>query len=623
MSQRCAPLRALALCLCAQALCAAAASAEVAQVEAEQARPEITALRIEGIESVPEKSIAEAILTRAPDWRPWVDGPRFDEAILSEDMDRIRSALRREGFYDARAEYRLEWEDAAREQVEVEIRVEEGPPVLLLALEVELPPGDWLSPADRAALLLDLPLVLDQRFSAKLYEEAKQRVLGRLAERGFAAARLVGGAQVALATHTASVEWQVIPGPVVRFGATRVEGLEKVEPELVTRELGFEPGERYSLSELEASRRRIYDTGLFRAVTLQPLRSPVPEGATPADSLEWPLRAIVDERPPRSVSASAGFGTEDRFRARLAWEHRNFLGQARRLELSGRYSSILSGLETRFRQPHFLSPRLTLSAELSLLHEEEPSFTANRLTLGYSLSHPIAWRIDGRIGQRFELADVTDLDVLDPSGEETYRLSSLVFGLSRNTLDAPLDPRRGHFLDFSAEPTLHALGSEQDFLKLAARGSWFTPLPRLSALVLLARLDLAVIQPLRNTQREQVPIVSRLFAGGTGSVRGFELDELGPVDVNGDPLGGLTRTLGTLELRFPIWKLLGGVVFTDAGQVAAQPWDFDVELFSVAVGPGLRVKTPIGAIGLDYGYLVRRPRDLDRHRVHFSVGLNF
>jgi outer membrane protein assembly factor BamA len=606
-------------------------AAPLRAVAEEPRPPEIAALRFTGIESVPEKLASDAILTRGPDWRPWVKRPRLDEETLKEDMDRIRAALRREGFYEARAKYELAYEDEAREEVEIEIQITEGEPVLLATLEVELPDGDWLSRADREALLEDLPLVLDQRFGATRYAEAKKRVLARLAERGYAAARLVGGAQVELGVHRARVDWRVIPGPVVRFGPlVEVEGLSSVERELVTREVELDTDQRYSESELEAARRRIYDTGLFRAVTLQPLKTPVAEDATPDDSVVWPLRAIVDERPPRSLSASVGYGSEDEFRARLAWEHRNLFGQARKLDLSGRYSSILSGFEGRFRQPRLWLPKLALTAELSGLHEEEPSFTANRITTGYLLHHPIAWKIEGRVGQRFEYADVTDLDVLDPSGEESFRLSSLVFGLTRNTLDDPIDPRDGLFVDLSAQPTLSRLGSQQDFATFAARGSWFTPLPALPMLVLLARVDLASIETLRDTRHDQVPIVARLFAGGTGSVRGFELDQLGPVDVNGEPLGGLTRTLGTLELRFPIWKLIGGVGFVDAGQVSEDPWEFDRDNFAVAVGPGLRVKTPIGAIGVDYGRILRRPREatggprkIDRDRFHFSVGVTF
>ena len=147
----------------------------------------------------------------------------------------------------------------------------------------------------------------------------------------------------------------------------------------------------------------------------------------------------------------------------------------------------------------------------------------------------------------------------------TQFVRPLVRALYGTTLDEPLDPHRGHFVDLSVEPTLRALGSQQDFAKLAARGSWFRPLPRLPELVLLARLDLAVIQPLRHTRRAQVPIVSRLFAGGTGSVRGFELDQLGPVDANGEPLGGLTRNAErTRQIKFtcPLHTEVMGVLTT-------------------------------------------------------------
>ncbi len=550
-----------------------------------------------------------------PSFWPWRARPVLDEETLREDLDRIVAFYRDRGYYEAQAEYALEGHGRS---VRIEIRVREGEPVRVSEREVVLPEGPWLATEEKGELLAALPLAPGAIFGADPYREAREELLRRLANRGHPAARIEGGAEVDLAARSARVHWQVDPGPPVRFGAVSVEGLLGVEQELVLAELVFRQGDPFSQDALDRSQKKVYELGLFRSVSLQARApEPVPEGApVPAEPRQWRVAVRVEERPPRSVRVGVGYGSEDQFRARISWLHRNFLGRARSLELAAKYSSLVAGVEGRVTQRRFLEPLLRLEADASALRETEPSFTANRAGVGLTLIRPILPPWTGRVGYRFELADVTDLDALDPSGAESARLGTLKLALERDTVDDKVAPRSGTHLELRAEPTLGALGSDTDFVTLAAEGRAFLPV---GPAVLALRLRLGAIEPVFGSDRSDVPIFKRFFSGGSNSVRGFDYQELGPRDANGEPLGGLTLTESTAELRFPIWRFLEGVTFFDAGQVARGPFAFDPDDLYYSAGPGLRVRTPLGALGLDWGYLLRRPPGVDRWRIHFSV----
>ena len=120
--------------------------------------------------------------------------------------------------------------------------------------------------------------------------------------------------------------------------------------------------------------------------------------------------------------------------------------------------------------------------------------------------------------------------------------------------------------------------------------------------------------------RLEVPLPERFFAGGSSSQRGFPDNQAGPRDlITGFPIGGTALLLNNVELRFPlIGDNLRGVIFHDAGNVYSQLGkvsfrynqkditDFDYMVH--ALGFGIRYRTPVGPIRVDFGYALNPPR---------------
>ena len=128
-----------------------------------------------------------------------------------------------------------------------------------------------------------------------------------------------------------------------------------------------------------------------------------------------------------------------------------------------------------------------------------------------------------------------------------------------------------------------------------------------------------------------MPFFKRYFLGGATNLRGWGRFEVSPLSGGGLPIGGASFVNLSAELRTPVWRSLGVVLFVDGGNVWQDPWDFKVGDLRYDVGPGLRYQTPIGPIRADLGYqltpspglLVNGTSEARRVRFHFSIGQAF
>ena len=126
---------------------------------------------------------------------------------------------------------------------------------------------------------------------------------------------------------------------------------------------------------------------------------------------------------------------------------------------------------------------------------------------------------------------------------------------------------------------------------------------------------------------DDVPIYERFFAGGAYSIRGYEERMVGPIDcVSKNPLGGNSLLIGNIEYTYPVFDFLRFACFYDVGNVWKKLSDIGSGGFKSGVGFGVRIKTPIGPIRLDYGVPLSKQAGEDEKksgRVHFSMGSGF
>jgi outer membrane protein insertion porin family len=167
------------------------------------------------------------------------------------------------------------------------------------------------------------------------------------------------------------------------------------------------------------------------------------------------------------------------------------------------------------------------------------------------------------------------------------------------------------------------MGGNRDFWKFYTRYSHYFPFWRNSALEIKGRLGME--QPYDDTN--SIPIYERFFAGGADSIRGYDERSVGPVDpVTADPLGGESVVIGNIEYIYPLFSFLKVAAFYDVGNVWEKLGDIGSGGFKSGIGFGVRVKTPMGPIKLDYGIPLNTEPGQEKKKggmFHFSASNTF
>ena len=565
-------------------------------------------IEISGNTKFSDSEILKELLTQVRPWYLfWEAENAFDPITFREDLERIRRFYEARGYYQTRVTYDLAVDPQAG-ALQVNIQIVEGPPVIVSEVNVEVS-GSGLAPPD-------LPIKQGEIFVEDSYRKGEETLRNFFLERGYAHVTTERRAEVNLDQDQARVWYQADPGPLSVFGETTVQGTKEVDPEIVLRELAYRPGEIFSPAKIAESQAKIVALDLFGLVRIAPKEVPDKPSIVP-------MEVQVSEKEAREIRVGVGYGTEDQFRAQLRWQHNNWLGGGRRLSLEARYSSIFTTGAITLIQPHFFSPRTRGIVSLRQDRDDEDTYLLNASRFNPRVEHGFTPQLVGFIAYRLEydrldrISQAT-IDALGPVRERGM-MSGPTLGLVWNTSDGPLNPTRGEVVSFTFGQAGKIWGGQYSFYKATAEAKKYLLLGWET--ILAGRLKIGFAEPLG--PEENLPIFERFYAGGEKSVRGYARRKLGPLNANGDPIGGLSLIEGSLELRRPIWGPLGGALFIDFGQVSLRSFDLPVNDLKFGSGFGLNYQTPLGPLALYLGFPWRPPRGEANWQIYFSVGAYF
>jgi outer membrane protein insertion porin family len=187
--------------------------------------------------------------------------------------------------------------------------------------------------------------------------------------------------------------------------------------------------------------------------------------------------------------------------------------------------------------------------------------------------------------------------------------------------DNVFNPTKGRVINLGGDFVGSFLGGDQDFYVLRTGYTEYFTFLKKHQIEFQARLSTSDAFGKTST----TPAYERFFAGGLGTVRGFGYRRVGPQQ-DGEAVGGQTMAIVNLDYTFPLPLLdaFRGVLFTDWGNVSEKSYNIDFGNFCGSVGPGIKVKTPIGPLAFYYGYPVLHADDKDKHgRFEFSLSRSF
>lgn len=617
------------------ALLAAPACRETGDVE-------VTSIKFDGATAVTSSELKAVIATRESGFLPWSRKHFFDRAEFDRDVQRIQAYYADKGYPEAKVVgVDVDMNDA-KDKAAVTVRISEGEPIVVTNIVFE---GLDAIPADHLdRLKSQLPLKVGAPRDQRLTLASHDLIVAELRDHGFPYGSVRALERPEAEPRRVQIAMVADTGPKSVFGAISVEGVASVDEEVIRRELAFNEGDLYQLSRITESQRRLYGLELFQFVNITPK---LPEDRSP----KVPVVITVTEGKHRRLQLAAGYGSEEKARARINWRHVNFGGGARTGETEAKWSSLEQGLRGSFIEPYLFQRGLSVRLSGSTWWAQEPIYeyrsSGGRLVLskdfsraGIGADRGVRNRVSLALVREYEdyaisetaLADATFREELialglDPdTGRGKGTLSSFEIDFERNTAAQPLNPRQGYSISGHVESAGTLLGGSFNYNEVLGEARVYLPLgPR------IVWANRARSGTLAGSDGAQIPFYKRYFVGGSNSVRGWGRYQVSPLSPAGMPIGGRTMVELSTEARFPIRGKLTGVAFVDGGNVWRDPWNVQLNDLRWAAGPGIRYETPIGPVRFDLGVqlnpieglVIEGNQEKRKWRVHFSIGQAF
>ena len=453
--------------------------------------------------------------------------------------------------------------------------------------------------------------------------------------------------------HALNVTFHVVTGPHVQIGEIRFEGLKRVHERLVRRRLLLHTGEPYSALAVERARKDLLTLGVFASVNVRLADSPDGEGRVP-------VTFQMEERPRHAVSLSGAYSSDLGGSAGVNWSDRNVRGNAEQLNLSatvinlGGTATTGVGYDTsaKYVLPEFAHRDQSLQFAVGAIKQALQAYEQKAVTSGVTLSRKLSSVWTGTVGISAVRETITQEGIA-----QDYTLFALPLGILYDSTDLPsplndathgvrasltLAPTRSHgHLDTTFYITQFSIADYLDLHRLfrTERGRSVLAVRALLASALGATVSVETIDGVQ-VRVPDLPPDQRFYAGGSGTVRGYRYQSVGPEFPDGNPVGGTALSAINVEFRQRFGRSFGAALFADAGAVGERlsplsglihggrcssgaPSQSTTNCWAVGVGAGLRYYTPIGALRL---YLAlptyRRPND-DRFGAYIGLGQAF
>lgn len=442
-------------------------------------------------------------------------------------------------------------------------------------------------------------------------EALETLLVRRLKESGYAFAESNGiDALASRADATVELTYALNPGPRVRLGQMNVpEGLRTREQAIEILRT-WQPGDLYTPALMDRLRTRLRSTGLFDGIGAAIRETPESDGTHTVD-------LKLSEGKPRSVGAGISFSTTDGAGAEAFWERRNFTGWGDTVRLEALAATQESHVTAGYERPNIGRYGRTLRAEAGIRNEETDAYDLQGIRVGADLSQPFNKNFTLSAGAAIDATRSLDLAARTAGTESYVELVtlSLPLGATYDTVREPLDPQGGNRVFLGVEPGISLGGGAASYTRIAGSASTYRRIA--DGLVAAIRAEAGTF-----LGEDEVPADRKFFAGGGGSVRGYEYQSLSPSDANGNVIGGDALFNTSVELRWRKSDRWGYVAFVDAGAAAANLGDAASDM-RAAFGLGVRYFPGFGPIRFDIATPIDRRDGEDPVQVYISIGQSF
>lgn len=623
----------------------------------------LTEVRFEGNREYSDDRLRELVATQPSGLLsnlPVVGGDAgLVSSTLSADLDNLRAFYALEGYVDAKVgPADVEVLEEPRE-IRVTIPIEAGLQQRVTGLSI-----DGVEALDRDQLREAVPLRQGGPFHPRILDLSLNEIRSRYEAEGYSAVNVSANTTWNPDHTRVDVAIRVLEGPQTVVDRLIVRGNRRTHTEVIRRAVDLERGEPVSRGRLLEAERQLYRLGIFSRASLE--LTPAPLGAESRDVV-----VRVEEGRVRSLRYGVGVEydsdlDEVSYGGSVGVSHANLFGRGISASADARVLSREEQYRLFVEQPTLGDLAIPVNYSLFRNEERRSSFRVLRRGGRVEARRQLTPRTRFGLAYDYRIVDNAPLDFVPPGADDdlqrtdqTLRVSSLIPSLFMDYRDDPVNPREGWSSLVQLQWAFPVLSAEADYLKLFLQHSQYLPLgfatlavsARVGGIEPLAPLPADIrdpfIPPGLGLPSEDIFLAERFFAGGDASHRAYGRDELGiPFatclgsggeevaedcaatlfpDATGDlkAAGGNGLALLNVDLRFPLFGPVEGVVFYDAGNLWADWRQIDLGDFRSGAGVEVRYTSPVGPLRVGIGVPLDPYDGADDYNLYLSLGTPF
>jgi translocation and assembly module TamA len=507
------------------------------------------------------------------------------------------------------------------------VRIETGPQFVLAAPDVQFQDPATTEPAELGAELTTLRRQASEQLNLRPGQpgqagpilEAEAAALNYLRVSGYADAEVLPRRVVVdHANRTVTPTFNFNPNAAVTLGAVAIQGDTRTLPRWMRRLPEWRPGDRYTPASLAALERRILETGAYNGAT-------VSLGQAKPNEVPGTPRTIVvqlTDKPEALLETELSYSTSEGIGGDLSYSRFNLFGRGDTATVAGRFAQIEQRLEIGLRQPHWQRPRQTAALVIEAFRDDTEAFRETGIGVRADVTRQFSEWSFVSLGATANINRGREPSFIDPTLgiERDYTALAVRAAFALDRTDNRLNPLEGYRIDGAIEPNTLTGDANLTFVRLQAQTTgYYSPQERLT---LAGRANIA---SLVGGSIPDIPSPRRLYAGGGGSVRGYEYQGIGPRynDVNRTPVGGLSLVEVSAEVRYRLENSqFGMVTFLDAGTLSdSSTPDFTDVRYSAGIG--VRYFLEFAPIRFDIAVPLDSRRGSDDVQVYIGVGQGF
>lgn len=583
----------------------------------------IRAINIVGARDYTEKELLKQFILTTPTMMTWYSkNDQYSKQKLAADLETLRSYYLNRGYLLFNIDSTQVSITPDKKDIYLTVNITEGPKFTVSDFRFT---GDLPVPETEMRSLVTL--APGEAFSRERLNESVKKLGDRLSNDGFAFANINAAPEIDKEKNQVAFNFLVDPGRKVSVRRINIAGNTKSKDEVIRREMRQMEGATYSAEQITRSRERVERLSYFKDVGIE--TPAVPEAPDQVD-----INVNVTELPSGNILLGAGLSSSDGVVLSGSVTQNNLFGTGNRLSMQINSGSLNTVYSLSYTNPYYTVDGVSLGYDL---YRRDVDYTqidtvedykTSTLGAGIRLGVPLTEYDTVNFGAALEQYSLT----LDPAitygttltdfvtkyGDTTQSLR-LDMGWARDSRDSFLYPTKGMFRKFTAEWGT-PIGDLQ-YYKLAYQHQWLLPLSNNFTLMLNGEIGYG-----DGLNGKPMPFFRNFYAGGIGSVRGFDTGTLAPKDgVTGNSVGGSKRLVGNAELMFPFPgagndRSLRLSAFIDAG-AAFNEFDFDELRYSA--GMAVTWYSPMGPIKLSLAKPFREKPDDKLQEFQFQMGSVF